>query len=57
MKNPRTTPVAEPRDQFTLELVRWIQEALSSGPKVPNGEEQAKEYFRLLETPLEAFEP
>jgi hypothetical protein len=56
MKN-NTKTVAETRDQFTLELVRWIQEALSSGPKVVSTEQREKEYFRLLETPLEAFEP
>lgn len=56
MKN--TTAAADDvRDQFTLNLVRWIQEALSSGPKVVSAEQREKEYFRLLETPLEAFEP
>lgn len=46
----------EPRDQFTLNLVRWIQEALSTGPKVASSQEREEEYFRLLETPLETFE-
>jgi len=46
----------EPRDKFSLNIILWIQEILASDPKVKSNVEQEKEYFRLLETPLETFE-
>ncbi|MFA5186079.1 MAG: hypothetical protein WC551_06325 [Patescibacteria group bacterium] len=46
----------EPRDQFTLSLVTWIQEILSSNPQVADATKKNQEYFKLLDSPLDAVE-
>lgn len=46
----------EPRDQFSLQVITWIQDSLR-GTKVTNDRaRQEKEFNELLNTPLEAFE-
>lgn len=46
----------EPRDQFTLQVVAWIQDIIRGTPLI-DPKRQEEEFQKLLNQPLESFEP
>ncbi len=49
------TKKTEPRDQFTLNVIAWIQEVIRTAPAL-DPSKQDEEFQKLLDQPLEAFE-
>ncbi len=51
----QTTKQEEPRDQFTLNVIAWIQD-LVRGTTALDTRRQEEEFQQLLNQPLETFE-
>lgn len=53
--NRTTKQNEEPRDQFTLNVIMWIQDIVR-GTTALDPQRQEEEFQRLLNQPLEKFE-
>lgn len=51
----RNESTQEPRDNFTLQVIAWIQDVVRNTPALDRSRQEV-EFQQLLDQPLESFE-